>query len=225
MVEKKIIEKKKVKVIKSVGVDTEKFCIDNYTDEKITNLKKKFGLENKIIILMVARAIWDKGIKEYYRAAELIKKNNLDTEFLLVGGTDKGNHCCASETFLKEGSVRWLGYRDDVVDLTAICDVYTLPSYREGLPATLMEAASMSKPIVTTNTTGCREVVENGENGFLIPVKDPFRLADKINILIQNKNLRSSMGIKGREKALNEFSIDKIVAQYISYYENKLGYL
>ena len=219
MIKKSLIKKDKVKIIKSVGVDTEKFSMKNYTSENLSNIKEKLGLKDKIIILMVARAIWDKGIKEYYEAAEKLKNRYNNLEFLLVGNTDKGNHSCASEDFLKEGSVRWLGHRDDIVDITAISDIYVLPSYREGLPATLMEACSMSKPIVTTDTFGCRDVVDDGENGFLVPVRDSVKLAEKIQILINDEDMRKTIGKKALKKAQNEFDVRKVVEQYMEYYE------
>ncbi len=219
MIKKSLIKKDKVKIIKSVGVDTEKFSMKNYTSENLSNIKEKLGLKDKIIILMVARAIWDKGIKEYYEAAEKLKNRYNNLEFLLVGNTDKGNHSCASEDFLKEGSVRWLGHRDDIVDITAISDIYVLPSYREGLPATLMEACSMSKPIVTTDTFGCRDVVDDGENGFLVPVRNSVKLAEKIQILINDEDMRKTIGKKALKKAKNEFDVRKVVEQYMEYYE------
>ena len=173
---------------------------------------------------MVARAIWDKGIKEYYVAAESLSKKFRNVVFVLVGGTDQGNHTCASETFLNSGTVRWLGQRDDIADLTAIADIYVLPSYREGLPATLMEAAAMSKPIVATDTVGCRDVVKDGYNGFLVPVKDSKALIKKIETLINDQELREQFGTNGRKIAENEFDVHSVVAQYMDYYKS-LGIL
>lgn len=219
MIKNNIIKKEKVKIIKSVGVDTIKFSMDNYTEQKLLEIKQKLNLENKIVILMVARAIWDKGIREYYEAAKIIKAKCPNVEFLLVGGTDDGNHSNASKDFLKNGEVRWLDHRDDVVEITAISDVYVLPSYREGLPATLMEASSMGKPLVTTDTFGCRDVVDDGVNGFLIPIKNSKKLVERIEVLINDKNLRIKMGKKAFEKAQKEFDVNKIVDQYVEYYE------
>ena len=219
MLKKRLITKDKVKIIKSVGVDTKKFSMTNYNEDKILEIRKNFKLENKTVVLMVARAIWDKGVKEYYKAADTLNSKYKNIEFLLVGGTDQGNHSCASEEFLKNGSVQWLGHRDDIVDITAISDIYVLPSYREGLPATLMEASSMSKPIVTTDTFGCRDVVDDGENGFLVPVRDSVKLAEKIEILINDENMRKIMGQKALTKAQNEFDARKVVEQYMEYYE------
>jgi N,N'-diacetylbacillosaminyl-diphospho-undecaprenol alpha-1,3-N-acetylgalactosaminyltransferase len=219
MIRKKIIQKEKVKIIKSVGVDTQKFSMQNYSDEEIASIKEKNNLTGKLVVLMVARAIWDKGIREYYAAAAALKQHYPRVEFLLVGGTDEGNHSCASEEFLNSGAVEWLGHRDDIAEITAACDIYVLPSYREGLPATLMEATSMAKPIVTTNTVGCRDVVDNGVNGFLVPIKDTNELIEKIESLIKDQDLRIKMGQKGREKALCEFDVNKVIQHYMEYYE------
>lgn len=222
MLSHNIINREKIVVIRSVGVDTDKFNISKFSSRKIQTIREKNHLDNKIVVLMVARAIWDKGIREYYEACEIIKQKYSNVEFLLAGDTDEGNHSCASVEFLKNGDVKWLGYRDDIVELTAISDICVLASYREGLPATLMEAASMGKPIVTTDSIGCREVVDDGINGFLVPIKDSNSLADKINILIENEGLRKSMGEKSRQKAIREFDINIVVKKYLQLYENFL---
>lgn len=226
MINKKLLPKEKVKIIKSVGVDTHKFSMETYSNETITSLKQSYNLSDKQIVLMVARAIWDKGVREYYEASALLKQKYPDTEFLLVGGTDEGNPSCASEAFLTSGEVQWLKHRNDIADLTAVCDIYVLPSYREGLPVTLMEAASMAKPIVTTDTIGCREVVDDGVNGFLVPIQNPHALADKIELLLRDRDLRFRMGEAGRSKVLREFDVNTVVAQYMEYYETQIrGYL
>jgi len=222
MINKHIISPDKVQLIKSVGVDAQKFNINNFSNEQITDIKTKNNVLGKHIVLMVARAIWDKGVKEYYEAAEKLKNMYPNVEFLLVGDTDEGNHTSASKIFLENGAVTWLGHRDDIVELTAICDIYVLPSYREGLPATLMEAASMSKPIVTTDTIGCREVVENEYNGFLVPIKESKILSEKIETLILDKSLRHKMGYNGRKKVLKEFDIHIVLSQYMNYYNRFL---
>ena len=219
MLKKGIIKAEKVKIIKSVGVDTKKFSMQNYTDDNLLKIRRELKVEGKTVVLMVARAIWDKGIREYYEAARVIRSRVGDVEFLLVGGLDDGNPSCASEEFLRSGAVKWLGHRDDIVDITAISDVCVLPSYREGFPVTLMEACSMGKPIVTTDTYGCREVVSDGMNGFLVPARDYASLAEKIEVLIRDGHLRKDMGRRSREKALNEFDVTRVIAQYISYYE------
>jgi N,N'-diacetylbacillosaminyl-diphospho-undecaprenol alpha-1,3-N-acetylgalactosaminyltransferase len=223
MIQKGIIKKEKVKIIKSVGVDIDKFNINNFTNLEIENKKKELKVENKLIIMMIARAIWDKGIKEFYEVANELKKEYDNIEFILIGNTDEGNYSCASKEFLTNGDVKWLGHKDDINSLIAISDIFVLPSYyREGVPVTLMEAASMSKPIVTTNTVGCREVVEDGVNGYLVPVKDTKILKNKIKNLIENKELRIEMGKKGRKKVEKEFDVKIVINKYMDYYKGFL---
>ena len=215
MLKKSIISKEKIKIIKSVGIDTEEFSMEN--TPSLDSLKKSLDLKNEVVVLMVARAIWHKGIREFYESA--LAFDSKKVKFILVGDVDKGNHSSASKEFLESSSVLWLGHRDDIKELTAICDIYVLPSYREGVPRTLLEASSMSKPIVTTNTVGCKEVVEDGVNGFLVPIKDSEILIQKINTLVKDPTLRLEMGKRGREKALKEFDIKKVVNQYLELYD------
>jgi N,N'-diacetylbacillosaminyl-diphospho-undecaprenol alpha-1,3-N-acetylgalactosaminyltransferase len=214
---KGVIKKNKIHIIKSVGIDTEEFNPLVVKKEEIENLKKELHLEDKIIILMVARAIWHKGVREYYESASLLSSYD-NIQFILVGDTDEGNPSTADKEFLNTGKVLWLGHRDDILELTAIADIYLLPSYREGVPRTLLEAISMKKPIVTTDTVGCREVVKDGYNGFLVPVKDSHALANKVEILINDEDKRKIMGENGRIMAIEDFDVNQVVKQYINLY-------
>jgi N,N'-diacetylbacillosaminyl-diphospho-undecaprenol alpha-1,3-N-acetylgalactosaminyltransferase len=206
---KRIISKEKVKIIKSVGVDTEKFK----PAPKNKNLIKELALDNKPVVLMIARVIRDKGVEEYIKAAEILKDK---ANFLYVGDIDKGN----KNAFIPNwGNVKYLGFRKDIKELISICDIFVLPSYREGVPRTILEAASMDKPIVTTDAVGCREVVEDNKNGFLVPVKDYIELANKIEILINDADLREKFGKYSREKAVKEFDVKIVVKQYMKLYD------
>ena len=138
----------------------------------------------------------------------------------MVGDIDNGNPSSADKEFLNSGDVLWLGHRDDVLELTAMSNIYVLPSYREGVPRTLLEASAMAKPIVTTNTVGCREVVKNGKNGFLVPTQDSKSLANKIEYLLNHDDERKIMGENGRIMAINEFDVKQVVKQYIKLYED-----
>ncbi|WP_419233761.1 N,N'-diacetylbacillosaminyl-diphospho-undecaprenol alpha-1,3-N-acetylgalactosaminyltransferase [Aliarcobacter cryaerophilus] len=209
-IDKKLVLKEKAILIKSSGIDTQVF--KPIEKEKVAYTNKK----ESTVVLMIARAIWHKGIKEYYEAAKILKNENI--EFIFIGDTDDGNISCASENFLKNGNVKWLGHRNDIKDQIASCDIFVLPSYREGVPRTLLEASSMGKPIVTTNSVGCKEVVDDGINGFLVPIKDSKNLAEKIKNLANNYELRENMGKASREKALNEFDVKVIVEQYLRLY-------
>ena len=214
---KKVISKEKIQIIKSVGIDTDEFNPLSVDEHKLIALRKSLDLEDKIVILMVARAIWHKGIREFYEASETLSVYE-NIQFVLVGDIDEGNHSSANKEFLSSGKVLWLGHRDDVLELTALCDIYILPSYREGVPRTLLEAASMAKPIVTTDTVGCREVVKESYNGFLVPVQNSQILADKIEILIKEKDTRKIMGKNGRILAIKEFDVKQVVQQYVELY-------
>ena len=218
---KGVIKKSQIHIIKSVGIDTEVFDPSLVKKERIEALRKELNIEDKTVVLMVARAIWHKGVREYYEAATLLSKYE-NVQFILVGDVDEGNHSSADKAFLEAGNVLWLGHRDDVLELTAMADIYVLPSYREGVPRTLLEAASMAKPIITTNTVGCREVVKNGKNGFLVTVKDSKMLTKKIEYLLNNVSERNIMGENGRIIAINEFDIKQVVKQYLLLYQRVL---
>ena len=219
---KNCIAPNKITIIKSVGIDTEVFSPDKFDAGRLVALKRELGVEDKLIVLMVARAIWDKGIKEFYEAALLLTEDK-SIQFVLVGDVDKGNPSSVDRSYLEAGNVLWLGYRDDIALLTAMSDIYVLPSYREGVPRTLLEAASMAKPIITTDTVGCREVVRYGENGYLIPIKDAQALAQKIAYLATHPEARKIMGENGRIRAIKEFDIKRVVEQYMKLYDRFEG--
>jgi len=212
----------KINIIKSVGIDTEVFSPDKFDAEQIAVLKRELGVEDKCIVLMVARAIWHKGIREFYEATSFLSEDT-NIQFILVGDVDDGNPSSVDRSYLEAGAVLWLGHRDDIASLTAMSDIYVLPSYREGVPRTLLEAASMAKPIITTDTVGCREVVVDGENGYLIPIKDSPALAQKIAYLAAHPQVRKIMGENGRIRAIREFDIKRVVEQYMKMYDRFEG--
>jgi N,N'-diacetylbacillosaminyl-diphospho-undecaprenol alpha-1,3-N-acetylgalactosaminyltransferase len=222
LLSKNVIKEKKVTIIRSVGIDTQVYNPDTVSREEITKLKQELQIENKLVVLMVARAIWHKGVREYYEAANTFSENE-NIQFIFVGDIDQGNPSSADEHFLNSSNVRWLGHRDDIALLTALCDIYVLPSYyREGLPRTLMEASSMGRPIVTTNTVGCREVVKDGYNGYLVPIKNSAALAEKISILSKDEKLREVMGKHGRILAIDAFDVQKVIGQYVALYDSAM---
>jgi len=196
------LPKEKLVLIKSSGIDTEVFKPTKQPQNK------------KPIVLMIARVIKDKGVEEFIKAANLLKDK---AEFWYVGDIDKGNKNAFNP---KWGNVKYLGFRSDIKELIEKCDIFVLPSfYGEGVPRTLLEATSMQKPIVTTDNVGCREVVEDGKNGFLVPIKDYKTLAKKIEVLIDNPKLREEFGKYGRIKTKKEFDIKVVVNKYIEVYE------
>ena len=212
-----ILQKKKVKIIKSVGIDTEEYKLDSVSEEKKKNLRQEIGIsKDSKIVVMIGRAILHKGTVDFYQSAEILKDKNI--EFLFVGGLDDGNKFGMTQKFMESGNVRWLNWREDIKELIAISDLVVLPSYREGVPRTLLEACSMSKPIIATNTVGCRETVDDGVNGYLIPIEAPKVLAEKIGIVLSDLELQEKMSRASRKKAEKEFDIKHIVKQYIELY-------
>ncbi len=209
-VSKKIISEQKAVLIKSSGVDTEFF----HPLSKNLQLIKGLKLDTKPVVLMIARILRDKGVEEFIKAAEILKDK---ANFIYVGDIDKGNKNAFMPDFK---NVRFLGFRDDIKEIISISDIVVLPSYREGTPRTLLEAGAMAKPLVTTDAPGCREVVVDGYNGFLVPVKDCKTLAEKIKILIENENLRKKFGNNSRELIKKEFDIKIVVQKYLELYND-----
>jgi N,N'-diacetylbacillosaminyl-diphospho-undecaprenol alpha-1,3-N-acetylgalactosaminyltransferase len=207
LIDKKVINAAKVVTIKGVGIDTKEWL----PASKIPS--------EKIVITMVARALIHKGTLEYIAAADRLKPLYPNIEFRYIGAPDPGNSSSLSETFMQEQrNITYMGHRDDVHDQLAKSDIFILPSYREGLPRTSMEALSMGLPIVTTDVVGCRETIDEGVNGFLVPSKNAIALADAIESLILNSDLRRTMGEKSRIKALKEFDVATIVAKHLEVY-------
>lgn len=227
-VQKGILTQEKAILIKGSGIDTQAFAPAN--QESYHTMRQKLSEElnlpitkDSTLTLMIARAIAHKGVREYYKAAEILKMQNPDSLFLYVGGVDLGNISSMREEFLRNSSaVVYLGQRNDIRELIGACDLFVLPSYREGIPRTLLEAGSMAKPLITTNAVGCREVVENGKNGFLVPIGDANALAQRIAQLSKNKDLQARFGQASREKVCAEFSTETIVQSYLSLYRSVL---
>lgn len=162
------------------------------------------------IVAFVARMLKDKGVYELVSAARLLRAEGVRAEFRLIGGPDDRNPNTLTQDELgalhREGVVVWLGQRNDVKRLYETADIAALPSYREGLPKSLLEAAAAGLPIVTTDTTGCREVVRDGVNGLLVPVGDHVALAAALKKLILNWQLRAKMGAESHRIACEEYS-------------------
>jgi glycosyltransferase involved in cell wall biosynthesis len=172
------------------------------------------------IVLLASRLLWDKGVGEFVDAARLLVGEKVAGRFVLVGDPDPYNPRSISSTILKkwqaEGIVEWWGLRDDMPSILRQSAIVVLPSYREGVPRILLEAAASGRPIVTTDVPGCREVVRNGENGFLVPMRDSSALAKSIKKLIDDPLLRRRMGARSRSIAEAEFSEDMIVGQTVA---------
>ena len=178
----------------------------------------------KIKILFPARMLFDKGIRELKTATELLKKKyDTKIQFILAGKADPGNKAGVSIDYLNEWQdddyVKWIGFSKDMIQTFRKCDIVVLPSYREGMPKSLIEAAAMGKPIITTNAVGCKECVDHGVNGLLVPVKSGEKIAQALIQLIDNHELREKMGKASRIKAEKEFDISLVINKHLEIYQ------
>lgn len=204
-----LVNQEQAHLIRGSGVDVNRFVPG--TREAVRPLR----------VLMAARLLWAKGLGEFVEAASIVGRS-VSGEFLVAGDADLGNPDAVPQVTIdgwkRQSSVRFLGHVDDMLDLLSSVDVAVLPSYREGTPRFLLEAAACGLPLVATNVPGCREVVRDNENGFLVPVNDAEALADAILRLLRDENLRRRMGASSREIVCREFSAEHVIARTIAVY-------
>lgn len=203
-----IVQSGAASIVPGSGVDTTRFA------------PRPCSPNGRFRFLLAARLLWDKGIGEYVEAARIVKKRHRDIDFCLLGFLDVANPTAvprtAIETWEAEGVVSYLGSTDDVYSWIETADCVVLPSYREGTPRCLLEAASMAKPIITTDAVGCRNVVEDGVTGLLAEVRSARDLADKMErMLLLSAEERTRMGERGREKMIREYDEKFVIAQYL----------
>ncbi len=209
----KLVKHDKTGLVPGSGVNTEKFA-PTYDGEAIT--------DHPVVFLMVARLLRDKGVYEFVEAAEKVRKHFPDARFQLLGKRDVHNPSVVPQEDLtrwtNSGLIEYLGEVTDVRKILSDADVIVLPSYREGTPRSLLEAAAMGKPIITTDTVGCREVVDEGVNGLLVPVKDAEALSLAMRAMVSDSEKRQRMGIAGREKIVREFDETIVIQKCVDVY-------
>lgn len=203
-----LVNKNVSSVLPGSGINTEKFAPI-----------KRISKFSPTSFLFIARLVRDKGLIEYVSAARLLKDKYPDVHFLVLGSFYPGNPTAILPTEMAkwedEGIIEYLGASDDVALVIDSVDCVVLPSYREGLSRVLLEAASMAKPIVTTDVPGCRDLVDNGVNGFLCKSKDPVDLALQIErMILLSPSKRVEMGEKGRKKVIKGFDESIVVERY-----------
>ena len=184
--------------------------------------------DGPIRVTMVSRLLRDKGVREFFEAAALVREARRDIVFTLVGAPDDGNPTSVPREELRswaaEGHVEWRGHREDVADVLAASHIAMLPTcYGEGAPKTLIEAAACGRAIVATDVPGCRTVVRHGANGLLVPARDARALAEAALALADDPARRAAMGAEGRRRAETEFSSDRIHAETLEIYERALA--
>jgi len=214
---KNVAKKIQLKLIKGSGVNLNVF---NYSQIPVI-------VGDSIKILLPSRMLWDKGVKEFYLAAKKLKIKYPDLLFTLCGDVDTANPSSVPieqlEKWNAEGIISWIGHQKGMANIIAEYHIVVLPSYREGLPKSLIEGCAIGRPIVTTDTNGCRECVVNGENGFLVPVKDHAKLAESIEYFIINRPKLAEFGLKSRQKAEKEFDINQVIQKTFDIYEELLS--
>lgn len=214
---RRLIKPRKAGLLAGEGVDCKFFV-----PPSITNPPS----EKPLTFLMVARLLRDKGVYEFVEAARRVKLDFPKLQFQLLGGRDERNPTVVPQIDLDrwqaEGIITWVGEVFDVRPVVAGADVVVLPSYyREGIPRSLLEAAAMGKPLITTDAVGCREVVDEEVSGFLVPVKDAKALAQAMIRMIQNPEMRERMGKASREKVEREFDEWMVIEKILKVYEQK----
>ena len=179
------------------------------------------------LIVLPSRMLWDKGVGEFVQAARNLKKQGADARFVLVGRCDEDNPAAIRleqlGQWVSEGAVEWWGHRDDMTVVYEGATLVVLPSYREGLPKVLLEAAACGKAIVTTDVPGCRDIVRDGINGILIPPRDPSALATAITRLLSDKSMRETMGCRNREMVEAQWAGPRIISQVLALYHDMLA--
>ena len=212
--EEGVVEIQQTRIISGSGVDTKNFDV-------------RPSVEECPIVMLASRMLWDKGIGEFVEAARRLKQNGVSARYVLVGRCDEHNPASIQPTQLRrwvqEGLVEWWEHRDEMSSTLASATIVVLPSYREGLPKVLLEAAACGKPLIATDVPGCRDIVTHGVNGLLVPVRDPAALAAAIDSLLRDFSLRAAMGVAGREVVIRAFSVEKVAGQVVDLYRELLA--
>lgn len=211
-----LVAEERVRIIPGSGVDTSRFT---------PGRARRMG--EPLEVLLATRLLWDKGLAEFIDAARILKAQGRNIRFLLAGEPDPGNPASvpveAVRAWVDEGVVEWLGHVDDMPGLLGSVDVVVLPSYREGLPKTLIEAAACARPLITTDVPGCRQVVSHEADGLLVPVREHEPLVHAIARLDDDHELASRLGAAAREKALAQFDERIVVERTIEVYRELIA--
>lgn len=206
------------------GVDLQAFDPDRVDRDAV---RARLGIPHGAVVLgTVGRLVWEKGYVEFFAMAEALKKSHPSVEVVAVGpqepGKEDGVPAAVIDDLRRRGVVRFLGMRVDMPELYAAMDVFVLPSYREGFPRAAIEAAAMGRPIVATDIRGCREVVHDGVNGYLVPLRDAGRLLDRVRRLVADGELRARLGAESRARALTEFDERRVIGRTLDVYQRLL---
>jgi len=207
------VEPSRLVLIRGSGVDTRRFAPQPEPAGTPT-------------VILASRMLWNKGVGEFVEAARMLRGRGVDARFVLVGDSDDENRAAISRTQLKtwhdENAVEWWGQRDDMPEVLAQSHIVCLPSYREGLPKVLLEAAANGRAVITADTPGCREIVRDGINGLLVPAHDATALADAMESLLADPERRREMARRGIEIVRAKYSQEIVLAKTLDIYSEQL---
>lgn len=186
-----------------------------------------FTIEEKCpIVLLPARMLWDKGVQEFVDAAKNLKQLMPEWRFILAGAADYDNPTCVPksllEQFNRENIIEWVGHLENIDPYFAKASIVCLPSYREGMPKSLLEGAAAGCAIVTTYAVGCREAILPNVTGFLVPIANSNELTRALHTLMNNRELREQFGRSGRELAISKFSLNAVINANLAIYREMI---
>ena len=209
------------------GIDLRRFEASRFTPEQRAKTRQSLGLSPEhIVVGVVARLVEEKGWLEMLRAAAILKAKDARVRFLFIGGFEPTKKDAIRAEALAEYGIedvaQFLGHRTDVPELYAAMDISALPSHREGFPRAPMEASAMGLPCVVTDVRGCRQTVDDGVTGFVVPVRSPELLAEAIYKLVESEPLRRSLGAGARKKAVAEFDERTVITRILAAYDRLL---
>jgi len=221
-----LVPKEKSILVASSGLQVDDFIAKKADSETVKTLKKKLNFnDNDVVITLVARLVKDKGVIEFLEAAKLLAKYN-NIKFLLVGPLGSEGKQAVSKSTIEAYSkyVNYIGPVNNVAEILTLSDVFVLPTYyREGLPRILLEAGALGLPLITTDMPGWRDVVTDGWNGLLVPIRDPHALANAIDALASDEKLRLEMGAKNPGFIKENFDLSIVMNKYREIYLNLLN--
>jgi glycosyltransferase involved in cell wall biosynthesis len=227
-----------IKVIFQNRDDLQLFIEDGLVNEKNCILVRGSGVDlnrfvpkdeprGKPVVLFASRLLRDKGVCDFVEAARRLSTSGIDARFVLVGDTDTGNPASLGPGTVKrwheDGTIEWWGARSDMPSVLRQARIVCLPSYREGLPKILAEAAACGRAIVATDVPGCREIVQHENNGLLVPPRNVEALASALMLLLQDDCLTRRMGRRGREIAEKDFSVEQVISKTLQIYHDLIN--
>ena len=224
----KLVPPEKSTLVRSSGLDVEEFLENKPNEKETLNIRKQLKVsETDVVVTMVARLVKDKGVLEFLETAKKLSQQS-NIKFVLVGPLgSEGKQAIEKKTIEYYSQyVNYIGSVSNVVKVLAASDMFVLPTYyREGLPRILLEAGALGLPLITTDMPGCRDVVKDGWNGFLVPTRDSNALANAVKKLADNKELREEMGAKNPIFIKNNFSLSQVSGAYMDIYNKLLNKL